>query len=188
MPARKKAEPLFLNRELSLLQFNERVLAMAEHSDTPLLERLRYVCIVSSNLDEFFEIRVSSLREQLAQHPTLLGTDGMTTEQAYERVQLEVHSMVDRQYALLNDDIYPRLRTEGIYLHHASEWNEVQTAWAKEVFHRDVMPLLTPIGGASHVIVTCLSTKKKSPICGRRCKVNCHSVISAQPYGLKLMC
>lgn len=146
MPARKKAEPLFLNRELSLLQFNERVLAMAEHPDTPLLERLRYVCIVSSNLDEFFEIRVSSLKEQLAQHPTLMGPDGMTTEQAYERVQLEVHRMVDRQYALLNDDIYPRLRTEGVYLHHAVEWNEAQTAWAKEVFHRDVMPLLTPIG------------------------------------------
>jgi polyphosphate kinase len=146
MPARKKAEPLFLNRELSLLQFNERVLAMAERSDTPLLERLRYVCIVSSNLDEFFEIRMSSLKEQLAQHPTLMGADGMTTEQAYERVQLEVHRMVERQYALLNDDIYPLLRTEGVYLHHFSEWNEAQTAWAKAVFHRDVMPLLTPIG------------------------------------------
>jgi polyphosphate kinase len=108
MPARKFAEPLFLNRELSLLQFNERVLAMAERTDTPLLERLRYVCIVSSNLDEFFEIRMSSLIEQLAQHPTLMGPDGMTTEQAYERVQLEVHRMVERQYALLNDDIYPR--------------------------------------------------------------------------------
>ena len=136
MPARKRAEPLFLNRELSLLQFNERVLAMAEHPDTPLLERLRYVCIVSSNLDEFFEIRMSSLKEQLAQHPTLMGPDGMTTEQAYERVQLEVHRIVERQYALLNDDIYPRLRTEGVYLHHAVEWDEAQTAWAKEVFHR----------------------------------------------------
>jgi polyphosphate kinase len=146
MPARKKAEPLFLNRELSLLKFNERVLAMAENADIPLLERLRYVCIVSSNLDEFFEIRVSSLKAQLAQHPSLKGSDGMTAAEAFEQVQLAIHTMVARQYALLNDDILPRLRAEGVYLHHASEWNDAQTAWAHDVFVRDVMPLLTPIG------------------------------------------
>ena len=146
MPARKKSEPLFLNRELSLLKFNERVLAMAENIDIPLLERLRYVCIVSSNLDEFFEIRVSSLKEQLAQHPTHQGTDGLTAEQAFEQVQIAIHTMVDRQYALLNDDILPKLRSEGVYLHHASEWNAAQKKWAYEVFVRDVMPLLTPIG------------------------------------------
>ncbi len=146
MPARKKTLPLFCNRELSLLQFNDRVLAMAEHPATPLLERLRYVCIFGSNLDEFFEIRVSSLKEQQSQDPTLRGPDGLTAQEAFGQVQLVVHEMVTRQYALLNDEIFPKLRAEGIYLHHASEWNEVQTAWAREVFHRDVMPLLTPIG------------------------------------------
>ncbi len=146
MPARKKSEPLFLNRELSLLKFNERVLAMAENAETPLLERLRYVCIVSSNLDEFFEIRVSSLKAQQAQDPTLKGADGLTAAQAFEQVQFAIHTMVDRQYALLNDDILPSLRAEGVYLHHASEWNAAQTAWAHDVFVRDVMPLLTPIG------------------------------------------
>ncbi len=146
MVVRKKTEPLFCNRELSLLQFNDRVLAMAEHPDTPLLERLRYVCIFGSNLDEFFEIRVSSLKEQQNQDPTLAGHDGMTAGQAFEQVQLTVHEMVARQYALLNDEIFPKLRAEGIYLHHASEWNAAQTVWAREVFNRDVMPLLTPIG------------------------------------------
>ncbi len=146
MPARKIAEPQFINRELSLLKFNERVLAMAEHPQTPPLERLRYVCIVGSNLDEFFEIRVSSLKEQLRQDPSLAGLDGMTAAEAFEQVQLTVHEMVARQYALLNDEIFPRLRSEGIYLHHASEWNAEQTTWARGVFHRDMMPLLTPIG------------------------------------------
>jgi polyphosphate kinase len=146
MAVRNKAEPLFLNRELSLLKFNERVLAMAEHPDTPLLEKLRYVCIVSSNLDEFFEIRVSSLKAQQEQYPNRAGSDGLTAAQAFEQVQLAVHEMVATQYALLNEQIYPLLRAEGVVLHHASEWNEAQRAWAYDVFIRDVMPLLTPIG------------------------------------------
>lgn len=146
MPARKKAEPLYFNRELSLLQFNERVLAMAERPDTPALERLRYVCIVGSNLDEFFEIRVSSLKAQIAQHPHLMGPDGLTTEEAFERVQQAVHLLVDRQYALLNEQVLPALKAEGVVLHQAADWNAAQRKWAREVFHRDVMPLLTPIG------------------------------------------
>jgi polyphosphate kinase len=139
-------QPLFLNRELSLLKFNERVLAMAENPATPLLERLRYVCIVSSNLDEFFEIRISSLKEQQRQTPNLVGADGLTPGEAYAQVQEAVHVLVDRQYNLLNNEILPQLGAQGIVLHHASEWNEEQQAWARETFHRDVMPLLTPIG------------------------------------------
>ncbi|MBV7486360.1 polyphosphate kinase 1 [Bordetella sp. BOR01] len=146
MSTRPSAEPPFLNRELSLLKFNERVLAMAENPQVPLLERLRYVCIVSSNLDEFFEIRISSLKEQQRQNPGLVGADGRTAAEAFERVQQKVHTLVDRQYALLNDDILPRLDAEGIALHHASEWNAEQQQWAHNVFNRDVMPLLTPIG------------------------------------------
>lgn len=146
MTSRPPSEPLLLNRELSLLKFNERVLAMAENPRVPLLERLRYVCIVSSNLDEFFEIRISTLKEQQRQTPTLVGPDGMTADEAFERVQVKVHALVASQYALLNDDILPRLQAEGIVLHHASEWNAQQQEWAREVFNRDVMPLLTPIG------------------------------------------
>ncbi|OZI76711.1 polyphosphate kinase 1 [Bordetella genomosp. 2] len=146
MSTRQAAEPPFLNRELSLLKFNERVLAMAENPQVPLLERLRYVCIVSSNLDEFFEIRISSLKEQQRQNPAMTGPDGLTPAEAFERVQQAVHTLVDRQYALLNDAILPRLDAEGIALHHASEWNAEQQEWARNVFNRDVMPLLTPIG------------------------------------------
>jgi len=140
------AQAPFLNRELSLLKFNERVLAMAEDPRTPLLERLRYVCIVSSNLDEFFEIRISSLKEQLRQSPLLVGVDGLTPGEAFDRVAEAAHALVARQYALLDDDILPGMQAEGIVLHHASEWNEAQQQWALETFHRDVMPLLTPIG------------------------------------------
>ncbi|MBO1114397.1 polyphosphate kinase 1 [Bordetella petrii] len=146
MSTRPSVEPPFLNRELSLLKFNERVLAMAENPRVPLLERLRYVCIVSSNLDEFFEIRISSLKEQQRQNPALVGPDGRTPAEAFARVQEKVHALVDRQYSLLNDDILPRLDAEGIALHHASEWNAEQQQWARNVFNRDVMPLLTPIG------------------------------------------
>ncbi|AUL46456.1 RNA degradosome polyphosphate kinase [Bordetella trematum] len=146
MAIRLPDEPLLLNRELSLLKFNERVLAMAENPATPLLERLRYVCIVSSNLDEFFEIRISSLKEQQRQNPKVIGPDGRTPDEAFEEVQSAVHALVSRQYDLLNDQILPRLQKEGIALHHASEWDEAQQAWAHEVFLRDVMPLLTPIG------------------------------------------
>jgi polyphosphate kinase len=143
---RPAAEARFFNRELSLLKFNERVLAMAEHPSVPILERLRYVCIVSSNLDEFFEIRISSLKEQQRQSTGLVGPDGMTPGEAFDRVQAKVHALVEHQYKVLNGHILPKLHAEGIVLHHASEWNAAQQAWAHDVFTREVMPLLTPIG------------------------------------------
>lgn len=146
MAAQTTVEPLFFNRELSLLKFNERVLAMAEDPVTPILERLRYLCIVSSNLDEFFEIRVSGLKEQQRLSPDTRGPDGLTPGEVFDLVQRKVHQIVDRIYALLYNEIQPRMRDEGIVLHHASEWNEAQTAWALDVFHREMMPLLTPIG------------------------------------------
>src|SRR5690606_14760403 len=95
-----------LNRELSLLKFNKRVLGMAANQANPLLERLRYLCIVSSNLDEFFEIRISSLKEQERQFPNVPGDDGLTPSAAFELVQQRVHELVDRQYALLHKDIF----------------------------------------------------------------------------------
>ena len=144
--ASNNVEPRFLNRELSLLQFNERVLAMAENPSTPLLERLRYLCIVGSNLDEFFEIRVSSLKEQDRSDPAMRGPDGLTAAQALKLVQTSVHRIVQKLYSLLNDQVLPSLRAEGVYLHHASEWDDAQRAWAHDLFVRDMMPLLTPIG------------------------------------------
>jgi polyphosphate kinase len=129
----------FLNRELSQLAFNRRVLAQAEDSNIPLLERLRFLCIVSSNLDEFFEIRIASL---LTQHH-LEGT--ATNLQAIKRISAECHQMVERQYQVLNEEILPSLAAAGIHLLRHQDRNEAQRSWVKEYFDREVRPLLTPI-------------------------------------------
>ena len=105
---------MLINRELSLLKFNERVLAMAENPLVPLLERLRYLCIVSSNLDEFFEIRVSSLKEQIAQAPQQVRADGFTATEALVGIQRLMHVLVDKQNHLLLEDVLPALAQEGI--------------------------------------------------------------------------
>ena len=84
----QSSDPTLLNRELSLLKFNERVLAMAERDDVPLLERLRYLCIVGSNLDEFFEIRIASLKEQIRQSPNVVADDGYTPALAFDRIHV----------------------------------------------------------------------------------------------------
>ncbi|NYT38583.1 polyphosphate kinase 1 [Allopusillimonas soli] len=146
MSSASSSHSVLLNRELSLLKFNERVLAMAENPATPLLERLRYLCIVSSNLDEFFEIRISSLKEQQRQNPGVIGADGMTPAEAFEQVQTAAHDLIDRQNALLTKQVLPRLRKEGIDIMEPSAWSEALREWAHAEFYREVMPMLTPIG------------------------------------------
>ncbi|MGB3426032.1 MAG: polyphosphate kinase 1 [Castellaniella sp.] len=138
--------PVLLNRELSVLKFNERVLSMAERTDVPVLERLRYLCIVGSNLDEFFEIRMASLKEQQRQTPDLRGVDGMTPDEAFDRVQRAAHALVDRQNRLLTGEVMPKLMDQGVGLIYSTGWTDLQREWAYGVFVRDVMPLLTPIG------------------------------------------
>ena len=141
-----KADVFLINRELSLLKFNERVLAMAENPLVPLLERLRYLCIVSSNLDEFFEIRVSSLKEQIEQAPQQVRTDGYTAIEAFAKIQKLTHGLVDQQNKLLLEQVLPALMQEGIGLLRPPEWNRAQHDWAYQTFIREIMPLLTPIG------------------------------------------
>jgi len=141
--------PPLLNRELSLLKFNERVLALAGLAATPLLERLRYVCIVSANLDEFFEIRVASLKEQIVSQPNqlpLTGNDGLTPAEVFERVQQSAHALVSQQYTLLNEALLPALHAEGIVLFDENGFDETSLAWAASIFASDIMPMLTPIG------------------------------------------
>ncbi len=135
---------VYLNRELSQLAFNRRVLAQAEDQSIPLLERLRYLCIVSSNLDEFFEVRIASL---LA-HNRMEGvkTEPPALTAALERTSIESHQIVARQYELLHRDILPQLSAKGIQLLRHQDRNEAQRAWVKEYFDREVRPLLTPIG------------------------------------------
>jgi polyphosphate kinase len=131
---------VFLDRELSQLMFNRRVLAQAEDKRIPLLERLRYLCIVSNNLDEFFEVRVASLLAQGALHhdPALDAT--------LERISRECHALVGQQYNILNAEVLPQLRARGVHLVRHTDRNEGQRAWVKGYFEREVRPLLTPIG------------------------------------------
>ena len=143
-PAPERA-PQFLNRELSLLEFNRRVLAQAEDERLPLLERLRFLCILSSNLDEFFEVRVASL---LAQHTIERTLEGMpeTLAATLSRASEECRGLIARQYALLNNDILPRLSDNGIHMLQRSDCNAAQRAWVKQYFDKEVRPLLTPVG------------------------------------------
>jgi polyphosphate kinase len=135
----------YLNRELSLLEFNLRVLAQAEDATLPLLERLRFLCIVSSNIDEFFEVRVASL---LAQHKidTAHGDLSGLFAATLEHVSAEARRLITRQYALLNEQILPQLAEEKIFLLRRSDRNPAQKAWVKRYFDEQVRPLLTPVG------------------------------------------
>lgn len=136
----------FFNRELSLLRFQRRVLAQAADKNVPLLERLRFLCIVSSNLDEFFEIRVSGIKEQIRLGSRSASSDGLAPTDLLEKVSDEVHAIIAEQYELLNDDILPALETEGITFIRRGDWSEAQRNWIREYFQREVSPVLTPIG------------------------------------------
>jgi len=136
----------YINRELSLLQFQRRVLAQAADAKVPLLERLRFLCIVSSNLDEFFEIRVSGIREQVRLGTNIAGTDGILPTELLALISSEVHLIISEQYTLLNDVILPALEHEGIVFLRRGLWDEAQSAWIHDFFRREVIPVLTPIG------------------------------------------
>lgn len=136
----------FLNRELGQLEFNRRVLAQAEDVAIPLLERLKYLCIGSSNLDEFFEIRVAGLMEQIKVGSISTGADGMTAHQTLKLVREQAHQLIEHQYQLFNTEITPALAENGIKFLRRTHWSEAQQAWVKDFFFREVMPVLTPIG------------------------------------------
>jgi len=144
--AKKFAPQQFLNRELGQLEFNHRVLAQAEDATIPLLERLKYLCIVSSNLDEFFEIRVAGLKEQIKLGAIATSADGLTAQQTLQLVREQAHQLVDRQYQLFNTDIIPALAGQGIKFLRRTQWTKAQQAWVKDFFFREVIPVLTPIG------------------------------------------
>jgi polyphosphate kinase len=134
--------PHLLDRDHSLLAFNERVLDWAVRDDVPLLERLRYLCIVSSNLDEFFEVRAE---------PHLLANQandrkGPYSVKSFERLAAALHSLVDRQYALYNEKLMPEFEREGIKIISHGDRNLAQRKWVKLYFEREVRPLLIPVG------------------------------------------
>ena len=137
---------LYLNRELGQLAFNRRVLAQAENRATPLLERLRFLCIVSSNLDEFFEIRVSGLKAEIEAGSPEIGPERMRADQVFRQVAQEAHELVVAQYQLFNQEILPGLASEGVRFLRRSDFTPAQAEWIKAYFFREVMPVLTPIG------------------------------------------
>ncbi len=136
----------FLNRELGQLEFNRRVLAQAEDNSIPLLERLKYLCIVSSNLDEFFEIRVAGLKEQIKLGGIATSVDGLTAVQTLKLVRDQAHQLIERQYQVFNKDLVPALSGQGIKFLRRTQWTVTQRTWVKDFFFREVMPVLTPIG------------------------------------------
>jgi len=136
----------FLNRELGILAFNRRVLAQAADDSVPLLERLRFITIVSSNLDEFFEIRVAGLKEQIKLGLPEPGPDGRAPTEVFEAVGREAHALVADQYQLLNQTVLPALAAQRIVFPKREEWNAAQRQWIRDYFFRELLPVLTPIG------------------------------------------
>ncbi|MFT4173301.1 MAG: polyphosphate kinase 1 [Rhodocyclaceae bacterium] len=147
IPAEVRRVPSFdqlINRELSLLGFQRRVLAQAADERVPLLERLKFLCIVSSNLDEFFEIRVAGVKEQIKSGTVSAG--GIAPQALYKLIGQEVHEIVAEQYRLLNNEILPALAHEGIVFLRRSLWTDAQREWIREYFVKEVQPVLTPVG------------------------------------------
>ncbi|MEJ7685926.1 MAG: polyphosphate kinase 1 [Variovorax sp.] len=141
-PAAAQPQLALLDRDHSILAFNERVLDWAYRREVPLIERLRYLCIVSANLDEFFEVRTA---------PHLIANDtgdrkGNYTVDSFERLSEAAHALVARQYALYNDDLIPTFATQGIHIISHGERNPAQRKWVHEYYEREVRPLLIPVG------------------------------------------
>ena len=136
---------LFFNRELSLLEFNRRVLEQAKDDSVPLLERLRFLCIAASNLDEFFEIRVAGLKQQLAYGATQRGPDNLGPGEQLQRISERVHDLVDDQYRVLNDMLIPTLEEEHIRFIRRRDWGKRHADWIKRYFARELVPVLSPI-------------------------------------------
>jgi len=136
----------YLNRELSLLEFNRRVLEQARDRDTPLLERLRFLCISSRNLDEFFEVRVAGVKQRHELGSNATGPDGLLPVELLTQINEIGHGLVAEQYRVLNEELLPALADTGIHFHRRAEWNEGQLQWLREYFEDQLLPILSPIG------------------------------------------
>ncbi len=137
---------LYFNRELSHLQFNVRVLEQSLDSSHPLLNRLLFLLIFSSNLDEFFEIRVAGLKRQVALDREKPGVDGMRPRDVLKEISLRCHELVDRQYRILNELLFPALEQEGIRFIRRDQWTPQQNDWIESFFKQEILPVISPIG------------------------------------------
>ena len=141
-----KLPELYINRELSLLEFNRRVLEQALDESNPLLERLRFLCISSTNLDEFFEIRVSGLKHKAEIGLGGIGADGLMPQEVLHDINVQALELVDEQYRVLNEVLLPELEEHDIRFIRRSEWTDEQNEWLYNYFQESLLPVLTPMG------------------------------------------
>jgi polyphosphate kinase len=142
---------LYINRELSWLAFNRRVLEEAQDPSQPLLERVRFLGIVTSNLDEFFEVRVAGIKQQIEHESDDAGPDGLSPRQTFEAIRQDVMELIDDQYQLWNSDLLPALGEHGVFLHDFKTLSKTDQEWATHYFRDEVFPVLTPLAvDASH--------------------------------------
>jgi len=135
----------YINRELSLLEFHKRVLAQALDPDVPLLERLRFLCITCTNLDEFFEIRVAGLKQRMEIGAPAQGPEKDSAQDIFDELRTGIAKMVDQQYQLLNEELFPQLAHAGVRFVHSDDWTSEQHEWLSEFFENQVVPVLTPL-------------------------------------------
>src|SRR5213079_2280018 len=135
----------FINRELSWLEFNRRVLEEAQDPTQPLIERVKFLTIFSSNLDEFFEIRVAGIKQQIESETSELGPDGLSPTEVFNRIQKTVRELFAEQYTLWKNELLPELAKNGIYIREISELSAKRSAWANRYFQQEVFPMLTPL-------------------------------------------
>jgi polyphosphate kinase len=141
----------FINRELSWLEFDRRVLEEAQDQRQPLIERVKFLTIFSSNLDEFFEIRVAGIKQQIESETSDVGPDGLSPTELFDRIQKTVRELVATQYALWKNELLPELAKNGIYIREIAELPAKRAAWAHRYFQQEVFPMLTPLAvDASH--------------------------------------
>src|SRR5579862_4167655 len=136
----------FINRELSSLEFNQRVLAQSLDPRVPLLERLKFLCISSSNLDEFFEIRVAGLKQLLELGSAQLGPDGLAIPDQLSAIHERATQLVHDQYACLNDVLLPAMAEARIDVLDEVDWDDATRQWVEKYFIAEVIPVLSPLG------------------------------------------
>src|SRR5467141_4327556 len=135
----------FINRELSWLEFNRRVLEEAQDPTQPLIERVKFLCIFSSNLDEFFEIRVAGIKQQIESETSDVAADGLSPTETFNQIQRLAHELVATEYELWSTELLPQLAKHGICVRNVSELNAKRAGWARKYFQEEVLPMLTPL-------------------------------------------
>ncbi len=135
----------YINREFTALAFNERVLQLAKSEEVPLLERMRFLCICSGNLDEFFEIRVAGLKEKIALSSRKLNIDGLRADEIFSQLSKKAHLLSDELYHIFNKELMPSMKKENIHFLSSEEWTSDIHLWAKHYFKNEILPIVSPI-------------------------------------------